>query len=121
MGSVNLHKPADKSTDCDQELMALCDAVHYRDAARIAKARDALRSALGGNELKLVDSICVISFFNGLADRIADSTNLRLEPGRMMGSMMLALQVVQLQKSTTWHVRNLGMRTNEKVDPRNEN
>ena len=54
-------------------------------------AREALLFAFDGSTRKLTDSIAVISFFNGVADRIADATGLRVEAFRVDASVGYAL------------------------------
>jgi hypothetical protein len=43
------------------------------------------------SEFAAVDAVGVVSFFNGLADRIADATGLQVEEGRMMSSVQMVL------------------------------
>jgi hypothetical protein len=52
------------------ELVAFAEAVVSRDAARIAKAREALRALL--DEAQLADAAAVVSAFHGFV-RIADA------------------------------------------------
>eukprot|EP00937_MAST-01D_sp_MAST-1D-sp2_P001206 g1206.t1 len=73
------------------ELIRFADAIHRRDAAGVAAAREALLAAFGGNTQKFVDSVAVVSFFNGIADRIADATGLRVESFRVDASVQYAL------------------------------
>ena len=69
---------ADQSTaastgiECEAEFVAMSDAVHWRDPDEIAVARGALLEALGGDMNKLIDSVCIMAFFSGIADRTAD-------------------------------------------------
>lgn len=92
--------PADTNTDCEAELVSFCDAVHSRSLPAIARARAALLSAFGGDEAKLVDAAAVIAFFNGLADRIADATGLRVEEARLKTSMKYASEAVLTSSSS---------------------
>lgn len=79
------------STGCEAEFVALADALHKRtDPAATEAARGALLAALGGDVNKLVDSVCVMAFFNGLADRIADASGLQVEPNRLQASLAYA-------------------------------
>lgn len=79
------------STGCEAEFVALADALHKRtDTAATDAARGALLAALGGDVNKLVDSVCVMAFFNGLADRIADASGLQVESNRVQASLHFA-------------------------------
>ena len=61
---------ADQSTaastgiECEAQFVAMSDAVHRRDPGEIAVARGALLEALGGDMNKLIDSVCIMAFFN---------------------------------------------------------
>ena len=85
------NESADPTTDRDAELIQFADAIHRRNATEVAAARKSLLAAFGGNVQKLVDSVSVVSFFNGIADRIADATGLRVEAFRVDTSVQYAL------------------------------
>ena len=87
---------ADQSTaastgiECEAQFVAMSDAVHRRDPGEIAVARGALLEALGGDMNKLIDSVCIMAFFNGIADRTADATGLQVESKRAQTSIRIA-------------------------------
>lgn len=90
MRAAVAHDPKGTKTPCELELVNMCNAVHNRCPTQMAAARSALMIAFGGDGAKLADTIGIISFFNGIADRIADATGLRVEPMRMSHSVQFA-------------------------------
>mmetsp|Transcript_22323 Transcript_22323/g.50025 ORF Transcript_22323/g.50025 Transcript_22323/m.50025 type:complete len:119 (-) Transcript_22323:261-617(-) len=90
MQAAKAAETVDTKTACESELIGLCDAIHSRSTQSIARARANLLSALGGDDAMLIDAIAVVSFFNGIADRIADATGLQVESRRMKTSVKFA-------------------------------
>ena len=98
---------ADQSTaastgiECEAEFVVMCDSVHRRDPDEIAVARGALLEALGGDMNKLIDSVCIMAFFNGIADRTADATGLQVESNRAQTSIRFADKSSRLLSSSS--------------------
>ena len=64
-------------------LVAFAEAVLGEDDSALARARDALMTALGAPGL--IDAAGVVGLFNAI-DRVADATGIPLEPEKAMAS-----------------------------------